>query len=342
MTGMILALGLTAAPFFFTELIFSPTPQLPMNHASTVMVLPHGEVLCAWYAGSHEGGRDVKIYLSRRDPQSGRWSAPSVIADTPRRSEGNPVLDLDPQGNLRLYFVTIHGLNWAWAKIKVQISSDLGRTWTTPSLLGPPFPHRGWMTRSHLLHLPDSRLLFPLYDERHWHSLFLLSEDHGATWSPAGEIHTRPGNLQPSVVMLSDGSLLALMRHHGKPGRIWQATSTDQGQTWSPAEPLALPNPDAGIDLVVLPNGHLVLAFNNSDHKRSPLSVALSEDAGRTWPWIQNLETGPGEYSYPSLAVSSDGVIHLTYTWHRRSIKYARLTEDFLKPGSGFSGLPRF
>lgn len=331
MTAILLSLLLAAAPAFSTELIFAPTPELPMSHASSVLVLPDGEILCAWYAGSREGARDVKIYLSRRDPETGRWSAPTVIADTPDRSEGNPVLYLDEQGKLWLYFVTIHGLNWAWAKIKAQSSRDAGRTWSPVTVLGPPFPKRGWMTRSHLLRLRDGRLLLPLYDERRWRSLFLVSADQGGSWRLSGEIRTRPGNLQPSVVERPDGSLLALMRHHGKPGRIWKSVSVDQGQTWSSAELLELPNPNAGIDLAELPNGHLVLAFNNSATKRSPLSLALSEDGGRTWPWVRDLETEPGEFSYPSLAVTADGAIHLTYTWKRQSIKYAQMNEEWIR-----------
>lgn len=333
MTAILLALSLAAAPEFQTELIFAPTPGLPMNHASSVLVLPDGEVLCAWYAGSREGARDVKIYLSRRDTEIGRWSAPRVIADTPNRSEGNPALYLDEQGTLWLYFVTIHGLNWAWAKIKVQSSSDAGRTWGPVTVLGPPFPKRGWMTRSHLLRLADGRLLLPLYDERHWRSIFLVSDNNSESWRLSGEIGTRPGNLQPSVVQRPDGSLLALMRHHGKPGRIWKSVSADQGQTWSPAELLELPNPNAGIDLAQLPNGHLALVFNHSAQRRTPLSVALSEDGGRTWPFIRDLETAPGEYSYPSLAVSADGALHLTYTWKRESVKYAVMNEEWIREG---------
>ena len=337
MIAVLLSLVLTAAPAFHTELIFAPTPQLPMNHASSVLVLPDGEVLCAWYAGSREGARDVKIYLSRRGAASGRWSVPTVIADTPNRSEGNPVLYLDDQGTLWLYFVTIHGLNWAWAKIKVQSSSDGGTTWSPARILGEPAPRRGGMTRSHLLRLSDGLLLLPLYDERRWRSLFLVSDNNGQSWRRTGAIGTRPGNLQPSVVERPDGSLLALMRHHGQPGRIWKSVSADQGQTWTPAELMDLPNPDAGIDLAQLPNGHLVLAFNNSSKRRTPLSVAISEDGGRTWPWIRDLETAPGEYSYPSLAVSTDGAIHLTYTWKRESIKYARMNEEWIREG----GQPR-
>ena len=334
MPALLLALTLLAAGGLQSELIFQPSPKLPSNHASTLAVMPNGDLLCAWYAGRFEGSRDVKIYASRLEAKNGHatgaWSSPEVIADTPDRSDGNPVLFVDQRGQLQLFFVTIHGLDWKWAKIKVQTSPDRGLTWGPTTILRN---RRGWMTRNHPLELNDGSLLLPLYNEVRMRSVFMLSNDAGASWQPAGEIRTRPGNLQPAVVQLADGTLLSLMRCRHKAGRIWQATSPDHGRTWSPAAATALPNPDAGIDLARLPNGHLVLAFNNSPTQRTPLSMALSEDDGRTWPFVRDLETDPGEYSYPSLAVTPGGVIHLTYTWKRKSIKHALLTEDWIKTG---------
>jgi predicted neuraminidase len=40
------------------------------------------------------------------------------------------------------------------------------------------------------------------------------------------------------------------------------------------------------------------------------------------------LEDGIGEYSYPAVIQGRDGVLHLTYTWHRRRIRYVRLRPE--------------
>jgi len=76
---------------------------------------------------------------------------------------------------------------------------------------------------------------------------------------------------------------------------------------------------------------------------RAPLTLALSEDDGLTWPWQRNLETGDGwcmsnnseqrlnrEYSYPCIAQSADGALHLAYTVFRQHIRHARVMPDWV------------
>jgi predicted neuraminidase len=63
---------------------------------------------------------------------------------------------------------------------------------------------------------------------------------------------------------------------------------------------------------------------------RSPLNLAVSTDDGETWRDAIVLEDEPGEYSYPSIILGKDDVIHLTYTYHRTGIKYVRLSAEEL------------
>lgn len=76
---------------------------------------------------------------------------------------------------------------------------------------------------------------------------------------------------------------------------------------------------------------------------RAPLTLALSEDDGLTWPWQRNLEVGDGycmsnnsaqrlnrEYSYPSLRQGADGALHLAYTVFRQHIRHVRLMPEWI------------
>jgi predicted neuraminidase len=46
---------------------------------------------------------------------------------------------------------------------------------------------------------------------------------------------------------------------------------------------------------------------------------------GKTWTPALALETGAGEYSYPAVIQSADGLVHITYTWKRQRIKHVVL-----------------
>jgi predicted neuraminidase len=43
---------------------------------------------------------------------------------------------------------------------------------------------------------------------------------------------------------------------------------------------------------------------------------------GKSWQAAALLENSPGEYSYPAVIQTSDGLVHITYTWKRKRIKH--------------------
>jgi predicted neuraminidase len=103
------------------------------------------------------------------------------------------------------------------------------------------------------------------------------------------------------------------MRSFGDVGRICVANSDDGGRTWSAAKPTGLPNSDAGINAVRMSDGIIAPADNNSMTARTPLCVAFSHDSGDSWSAPCALENRPGEYSYPAIIQTHDGLPHVTY-----------------------------
>ena len=194
---------------------------------------------------------------------------------------------------------------------------DKGHTW------GPVVPLReepGWVVRTKPIVLREGDFLIPAYDEREWKPAFFISEDEGR---PNRRPHVPCKAIQPAVVQLSDGSLLAYMRT--KYSRIWEMRSLDQGRTWTGLRPTSLPNPNAAVELLRLRGGNLLLVFNDSDRERAPLVAVLSHDEGATWPLRRVLEAGEGKFSYPAAIQAPDGVIHGT----RMADQRGRLTQSF-------------
>ncbi len=79
---------------------------------------------------------------------------------------------------------------------------------------------------------------------------------------------------------------------------------------------------------------------------RAPMTLALSNDDGLTWPWQRDLEQGDGwclsndsargrnrEYSYPSIRQSADGALHLAYTVFRQHIRHVRVIPEWIAQG---------
>ncbi len=319
-------------PTFHAELIFAPgsVEGYPSCHASTLVELPDGELLAAWFAGSQEGARDTAELGARLAPGTTAWSKPQVLVDTPNKSDGNPVLHVDRKGRVWIFYVTKENdrrPQWAQCPLKCRVSTDGGRTFGPERILHAEL---GWMDRNKPIYLANGDLLLPLYDERDWTSHIFISTDDGATWSMSEHMVGNGGNIQPTLAQLSDGSVLALMRTGSDHHRLWRALSRDNGRTWSVPVETDLPNPDSACDMVRLADGHLVLVFNDSTSRRTPLTVALSTDEGRTWPVKRNLETAEGEYSYPAIIQTRDGMIHVTYTYQRRSIKHAAFNEAWI------------
>ena len=54
-------------------------------------------------------------------------------------------------------------------------------------------------------------------------------------------------------------------------------------------------------------------------------------DDGKMWKAALVLEDQSGEYSYPAVIQTSDGLVHVTYTWRRDRIKHVVLDPSKLE-----------
>ncbi|MEO5599754.1 MAG: sialidase family protein [Cyclobacteriaceae bacterium] len=210
-----------------------------------------------------------------------------------------------------------------------------------PAELGYPLSRRlGWQTKNKAI-FSGKRMVVPLYSDGLDCSLFAMTEDAGKNWFFSNPVLGGAG-IQPTIASMKDSSLVAYLRDNGPPPQRMQRTeSHDRGITWSIPKDDILPNPGAGFDVVTLSNGEWLMVFNNQEDGRSNLTVAISDDGGKSWPWKKNLENDlseqPTSSHYPSIIQGSDGKIHIVYSFHRndikpgKTIKYSSFQKDWVK-----------
>ncbi|MEI6678106.1 MAG: exo-alpha-sialidase [Mariniphaga sp.] len=380
-------------------------------HGSTIVELPNKDLLVAWFQGSGERtADDVAIKGARYNHKTKKWGEPFIMADVPDFPDINPVLYVDNQSRLWLFWYTVMAYQWSTSILKYRISDNYMQTEGAPqwswqdvihmkpdggtategidqndsfvvklsrkydqyydylkkngqvkadgdgkitnqrwdkikefhldiakgknlvsegktinekgekvsAKMGYPLMRRiGWQTRNKPLQI-GKRMLLPLYSDGLNLSLMAITEDRGAHWTFSEPI-LGGGAIQPSLALNKDGSLTILMRDNGPaPKRLMKSISKDQGTTWSSVEDTDIPNPGTAADVVVLASGNWALVLNDIEDGRHRLSVILSVDEGKTWPYRKIIVNGqPGSAvrgHYPAIIQGKDGQIHICYT----------------------------
>ena len=338
-SGLEPARGGTVSEFVFERAPFASA------HASTIVETREG-LAAAWFGGTREGAADVGIWVSRRlgslprrspEPAEAGWTAPIEVAtgvqpDGTRHPCWNPVLFQMPDASLALFYKVGPSPQTWWGMMRT--SRDDGHTWSEAvrlpdAILGP--------IKNKPVRFADGVILAPSSTESpdrpsRWRVHFERSVDGGRTWttSSAGGLADSHDidAIQPSILIHPGGRLEAVGRTRS--GRVFETWSADAGKTWTPMTLAALPNPNSGIDAVTLRDGRQLIVYNHTDRGRSPLNVALSLD-GKAWQAALVLESEPGEYSYPAVIQTSDGLVHITYTWQRQRIKHVVVDPAALK-----------
>lgn len=317
-----------------------PNPAASAHSVSLANLGP-ARIGAAWFAGTKEGAADVSIFFSTYNGHD--WSVPQAIMTRPKiegdtqrlvRKLGNPVLWSDGEGTLHLWFVSVSYGGWAGSALNHATSKDGGLTWSkVRRLVTSPFWNISTLIRNPPLPLTDGGLALPVYHEfiakrPEW----LRLDSHGQV-DDKDHIPAASRSLQPAVVAANSQQALMLLRDASPTHRIRLSRSEDGGQHWSAASASELPNPDAGIALLRLADGRLLLAYNPQEANRTQLALSLSRDEGQSWSAPYLIENGSGqeEFSYPSMIQDEQGTIHLAYTWKRERIAHLSFHPDWLK-----------
>lgn len=328
------------------ELIMRNLPT-DFCHASTVLPLENGDVICAWFGGTHEGNADVGIYYSKRI--QGVWFEPKLLASG-IEANWNPVLYQREDGKLLLFYK--EGEHIASWKTFARESWDQGEIWNEAKELVPGDETGGrGPVRNKLYKLKSGRVLAGASTEHGiWKAFADISDDDGLTWHKSSDICIKGltytagektaesniavsaqsfygrGVIQPSLWEDEKGVHMLL---RSSEGFVYRADSKDEGETWTDAYALSLPNNNSGLDLAKANNGKLYLVCNPVAANwgvRSPISLFESMD-GLNWVKLMDFETEESEFSYPAI-VCKENKLHITYTYKRKNIAYIELVID--------------
>ncbi|MEO3755744.1 sialidase family protein [Streptomyces sp. B6B3] len=326
------AAGLTRPGRYTESTVFTAGDEgLEVFHVFGLAVTTRGTVLAFAEGRITQHDADPHHLVLRRSRDGGRtWEALRYV----RRSDGvtslinpTPLVDRDT-GRVLLFYAECFrdpgntGGSPDRSRVYVVGSDDDGLSWSEPTELTSLFdanPH-AWTLHmpgpGHGLQRADGRLMlqvwhrraiaFPVAERRYGVSV-IHSDDHGASWWHGAAVPldgAYPVN-ESRLLERSDGSLALLGRYAsgGTHPRI-VSVSVDGGDSWSEPVLDAAVRPVNAVDTGVAritggPGGgpsRVVFSRPDSPSRRN-LTVSLSYDDGRTFPFGRVLTDGPASYS---------------------------------------------
>ncbi len=267
-----------------SELIF-PLQEKHV-HGSSIVALPDGDLLTAWFEGSGERtASDVRIMGARLKKGEQKWSAPFLMADTPNLPDCNPVLFLNQKGKLFLIWIAVQANRWEHSLLRVRTSENYSNA-------GAPI----WDWQDNILLNPGEE--FALEVEK----LFKELPANTAGWAeyaPSYDKMILEASKDPrkrttgwmtriKPMLLENGKIILPLYSNGFNFSM-MAISEDFGETWKPSLPLVGRGPIQPA-LIKKKNGNLVAYLRDSGDAPPRVHFSESADGGQSWSASQKTD----------------------------------------------------
>lgn len=258
-------------------------------HGSSLVELPDGGLLMAWFQGSGErSADDVRIMGARLAKGSTQWSAPFELADTPHLPDCNPVLFM-ADGKLFLVWIAVQANRWENSILRVRTTTKFGGQgapqweWQDNILLKPGDSFADEV-EAKLKELPPLQAGWAEYAPRYDRLIVDASQD--ATKRSTGWM-TR---IKPLV--LADGKILLPLYSDGFNLSLI-AISDDGGRSWLPSQPI-VGRGNIQPALVQRRDGSIVAYMRDSGDAPTRVQASESRDGGRSWSVADKTEFPSG------------------------------------------------
>lgn len=254
-------------------------PQEKHVHASSIVECPNGDLLACWFHGSGERtATDVVIQGARLKKGAKEWSPVFLMADTPNLADCNPVLFIDKQNKLWLFWIAVPAGRWEQSILRYRTSTDYQK-------IGPPH----WDWQNIILLQPGNAFAETIK------SAFDKIETEEPIWAEYAPTYSRMiedaakdpvkrqtgwmTRIHPTVLpsgrillpLYSDGFNLSLV-----------AMSDDEGKNWFSSLPIVGFGPTQPT-IRRRKDGTLIAYLRDSGNPPGRVQVSISKDNGRTW-----------------------------------------------------------
>lgn len=297
----------------------NPGPDNPRNSEGDFITLKDGSILFIYsrYTGTSTSDHAPAYLASRVSKDGGKtWSQTDQLV-VEREGDMNvmsvSLLRLQ-DGSIGLWYLKKN--SETDCKPLLRISRDEGKTWSDPIVCITDRNGYFVLNNNRVIQLKSGRLIMAVALHRSeggkWTPKATLysyySDDNGLTWKSSEPVpnNTDITTQEPGLIELKDGRLMMFIRASG--GKQQLSYSNDQGQTWSHIEESNIASPLSPASITRIPKtGDLLLVWNNNPRVekewhggvRTPLTIAISKDEGKTWTHVKNIESDPdGWYCY--------------------------------------------
>jgi len=278
-----------------------------------------------WFDGVRESSNDVRIFRAQLREDANGWQASTPVPVLSRQSItaamtppqtvltlGNTVeFDRNP-GDYLATIVSVGG--WAMSSVAaVDMVGDVAGQARKLSL--SPLLNRSYLVKSPMVAFEDGYDGLPVYFELGNVFGALARLDKNGRVRAKSRMVGELDGIQPALVVTDPLNAVALLRNFDDTSdRLLASWTVDGGKSWTTPEALSLPNPNAPVAALRLPDARILMVFNDDPSRADKLRLALSEDGGRTWIKGAVLEDGGGAARYPAMRYLPDGRIVLTYS----------------------------
>jgi Neuraminidase (sialidase) len=311
----------------------SPSEDNPRNSEGDFINLKDGRILFVYshYTGDSSSDHAPAHLAGRYSEDSGKtWSSEDEII-LPNEG-GMNVMSVSllrlRNGDIALFYLRKNSTDDCIPFMR--ISKDETQTWSDAIQCISDKHGYFVLNNDRVIQLENGRLLMPVAlhntPDGEWKNQADLysyfSDDNGKTWTAGKKVPntTEIVTQEPGVIEMQDGRIMMYIRASG--GFQQVSFSADQGETWSHIETSNIPSPVSPATIEKIPGTKdWLLVWNNNDGSnpeiagnRTPFTVAVSKNEGKSWEKLKNLHNDPdGWYCYTAIHFINEKEILLGY-----------------------------